>query len=175
MCKLLKRLTVVRSWSAASRCWFPAGRFVPPPGCAEPSRWAGTLLCALRVSAAKTTEALTARSLSLCLSVSLPHPLSLLPSFSNSHVLFLPLLLLHRFSSFSASPLTFTLGCFLPRCWRSLFLLSNCIWFKCSLLTLSKSIQRVLTTGLPLMPALIPYIIWSMEEHKRTLKHKITI
>lgn len=138
MHKLLKRLTAVRSWSAGRRCWFPAGRFVPPPGCAEPSRWAGTLRCALRVSAAKTTEALTARSLSLCLPVSLPHPLSLLPSFSNSHVLFLPLLLIYRFSSFSVSPLTSHSVCFLPPCWRSLFLFSVFIWFKCSLLTLTK-------------------------------------
>lgn len=105
----------------------------------------------------------TARALSLCLPVSLPHPLSRSlslssPPLSNSHVLFLPLLLLHRFSSFSPFLWLPHSVCFPPPCWRSLFLFSGFIWFKWSLLTLSKSIQCVLTTRLPLIPAVISYI-----------------
>lgn len=160
MHKLLRRLTALRSWTTAPRCWFPAGRLVPPPGCAEPSRWAGTLRCALSVSGAKTTEALRALSPSVSQSLS-PTPSRTLssPPLSNSHVLFLSLLLLPRFSSFSLFSDFHIPVCFPPPCWPALFLFSHFIRFKCFLLTLSKSIQCVLTTRLPLIPAVISYIL----------------
>lgn len=161
--KLLKRLTAVRSRTTAPRCWFPAGRLVPPPGCAEPSRWAGTLRCALRVSAAKTTEALRALSPSASQSLSTtPLLLSLslsLPLLSLIHTYYFSLCFFSIVSPLSPHFLCLSHSvCFPPPCWRSLFLFSDFIWFKWSLLTLSKSIQCVLTTRLPLIPAVISYI-----------------
>ena len=71
------RLTAVRVCYAAPCRWFPdsGGRFVPPPGCGEPSRGVRTVRCVLRVSGAKTTGVVAARA---SLSLSLHHSLLVL-------------------------------------------------------------------------------------------------